>query len=191
MTFKRGYHSIFMFLLISQFKRAKYLKKHNIMGSIGENCQFGPWLIPLYPELIRMGDNVLIHRSTKLIPHDGINTFLKRIYPNADFGHGEKLEPIEIGNNVSFSYNTVVVGGVKIGNNVLITAGTVVESDIPDNSVVQGVPGKVVGKLSMYSAVRQMKKDECPVIKNQHLTEQDINDAWKRFDEAREKKAKA
>ena len=37
-----------------------------------------------------------------------------------------------------------VVGGVRVGNNVTIGANAVVTKDIPDNSVVGGVPAKIL-----------------------------------------------
>ena len=42
----------------------------------------------------------------------------------------------------------VLVGGVlavHIGNNVIVAAGAIVTHDIPDNSVVAGVPAKIIG----------------------------------------------
>lgn len=37
---------------------------------------------------------------------------------------------------------------VSIGNNVIIAAGAIVTHDIPDNSVVAGVPAKIIGTYS-------------------------------------------
>jgi len=57
---------------------------------------------------------------------------------------------VTIGDNVSINSGAMIISNVRgkgrltIGNNVLIGAGTVVVSDIPDNSVVVGVPGRVV-----------------------------------------------
>lgn len=40
----------------------------------------------------------------------------------------------------------LVIGAVKIGNNVSIGANCVVTSNIPNNSVVVGIPGKVISQ---------------------------------------------
>lgn len=39
---------------------------------------------------------------------------------------------------------------MKIGDNILIAAGSVVTKDIPDNSIVGGVPAKVIGSFDEY-----------------------------------------
>ena len=52
-----------------------------------------------------------------------------------------------IGDNVSLGANVVIIGGVEIGNNVSIGAGSVVVKDIPDNSVAEGNPAKVIKTL--------------------------------------------
>ena len=43
-----------------------------------------------------------------------------------------------------------LMSGVSIGNNCVIAAMAVVTKDIPDNSVVAGVPARVVKDLSAY-----------------------------------------
>lgn len=52
--------------------------------------------------------------------------------------------PVIIGDNVVMGANAVVLEGVKIGNGCVIAAGSVVIADVPDNSVVAGVPGKII-----------------------------------------------
>ena len=61
---------------------------------------------------------------------------------------GNKGFPM-IGDNVYISPGAKIIGKIKIGNNVLIGLNSVVVTDIPDNAVVLGVPGKVV---SLYGS---------------------------------------
>ncbi len=49
-----------------------------------------------------------------------------------------------IGNNVVIGAGAKVLGNITIGNNVQIGANAVVIKDVPDNSTVVGVPGRVV-----------------------------------------------
>ena len=50
----------------------------------------------------------------------------------------------DLGNNVIIGCGAKVLGPIKIGNNVKIGANSVVLKEIPDNSTVVGIPGKVV-----------------------------------------------
>jgi len=70
--------------------------------------------------------------------------------------HGDKKFP-KIGNNVFIGPGAKIVGGVKIGNNVAIGANSVVVKDVPDMSVVAGVPGKVIsadGSVGLVNNIR-------------------------------------
>lgn len=51
---------------------------------------------------------------------------------------------IVIGDNCYVGVGTTILGPVKIGNNVTIGAGAVVTKDIVDNSVVGGIPAKII-----------------------------------------------
>ena len=52
-----------------------------------------------------------------------------------------------IGNNVVVGVGAKILGPVKIGDNTRIGANSVVIRDIPPNSVVVGIPGKVVFRV--------------------------------------------
>ena len=57
---------------------------------------------------------------------------------------GVKKENTIIGNNVWIGANASIMAGVKVGNGCVIAAGSVVTKDIPDFSVVGGVPAKII-----------------------------------------------
>ena len=58
-------------------------------------------------------------------------------------GSGKPGVPI-IGNNCYIGPGAKIFGGISIGNNVAIGANAVVFKDIPDNSTVVGVPGRIL-----------------------------------------------
>ncbi|MDR3205506.1 MAG: serine O-acetyltransferase [Candidatus Methanoplasma sp.] len=51
-----------------------------------------------------------------------------------------------IGNRVVFGANATVLGDIVIGDDVRIGAGSVVLKDVPPNSTVVGIPGKVIAR---------------------------------------------
>lgn len=54
---------------------------------------------------------------------------------------------IQIGDDVWIGGNVSILPGITIGHNVVVGAGSVVTHDIPDNSVVVGVPGRIIKRL--------------------------------------------
>ena len=49
-----------------------------------------------------------------------------------------------IGDNVYIGAGAKILGPVKVGDNSVIGAGAVVLNDVPENSIVVGVPAKVI-----------------------------------------------
>lgn len=49
-----------------------------------------------------------------------------------------------IGDNVYIGAGAKILGPVKVGDNSVIGAGAVVLNDVPENSVVVGVPAKII-----------------------------------------------
>lgn len=184
---ERMYHSIRLLLLRSPAKKAAYLKKHDILGAIGENCKWGPWLLPIYPKLIRLGNNVHVHKTAKIGTHDMLNRFLKTRNPEYDFGHTEKLGCVELMDNVYISMNVIVMPDVRINKDCIISAGSVVTSDIPENSVASGIPAKPTGRFDMFLALRKMSKGQRVVFKNQELDDKLALEEWDRFTKRRDK----
>ncbi len=57
-----------------------------------------------------------------------------------------RLEPVEIGDYVFIGPRAIILPGVKIGKGAVIAAGAVVTKDVPEFSIVGGVPAKVIGE---------------------------------------------
>lgn len=55
--------------------------------------------------------------------------------------------PIHIGKNVWIGANATILPGVSIGDGAVIAAGAVVTKDVDKNTVVGGVPAKVIRKI--------------------------------------------
>ena len=54
---------------------------------------------------------------------------------------------MKIGNDVWIGGNVTILPGITIGNNVVVAAGAVVTKDIPDNTLVAGVPARPIRTL--------------------------------------------
>ena len=67
------------------------------------------------------------------------------VYPGVEIGHKNIGEgcPV-IGDNVFIGAGVKIFGNIRIGNNVTIAANSVVLHDIPDNSIVGGIPAKII-----------------------------------------------
>jgi len=50
-------------------------------------------------------------------------------------------------NGASIGSSSTILCGVTIGENAIVGAGAVVTKDVPPNTVVAGVPAKVIKKL--------------------------------------------
>ncbi len=183
----RLYHSIRLLLCRRPKKRAEYLKKHHILGGIGENCKWGPWLIPLYPELIILHDNVHVHKTARIVTHDMLNRFLKQRDPDGDYGYSEKLGCVELMDNVYISMNVTVMPNVRIGKDCIISAGSVVTSDIPENSLAAGNPAKVTGRFDLFVALRKMGRGQTSNFRNQEIPQELAEAEWEKFYRRHEK----
>lgn len=74
---------------------------------------------------------------------------------------GRQLDPLGvpvIGDDVYISAGARILGDIKIGNNVIVGANAVVINDVPDNSVVAGVPAKVIRVVdgSIYDLLKNV-----------------------------------
>jgi acetyltransferase-like isoleucine patch superfamily enzyme len=56
-------------------------------------------------------------------------------------------DPIEIADDVWIGSGCRILSGVKIGRRVIVAAGAVVNKSIPSNSLVAGVPAKVIKQI--------------------------------------------
>lgn len=65
---------------------------------------------------------------------------------------------IMIGNDVWIGLDSIILYGCTIGNGVTIAAGAVVTQNVPDYSVVAGVPARVVKMKCSDDEVKKMNK---------------------------------
>ena len=133
-------------------KEEKHLRKYR------ENVMIQSRKIPLYPELIYIGNNVRMASNVSFITHDVTYNMLNNLPKYAEEGYSfqEKKGKIVIGDNVFIGANSIVLYDVTIGSNVIVGAGSVVTKDIPDGTVCAGVPCKVIGEFEDFVEKRRI-----------------------------------
>ena len=110
------------------------------------------------PYLITLRKNCRISSNVNFVNHDG-GTHAFRCWPK--YSHVVKYGKIEIGENSFIGAESTIMPGVKIGSHCVIGAGSLVTKDVPNNSVVCGVPAHFVCTTEEYAekCLAQMPED--------------------------------
>ena len=116
--------------------------------NLGKNVRFygmKPTMFSTEPWLITIGDDCYITANCLFVTHDGGTLILRKEVPDL-----ELTAPIEIGNDVYIGINTTILPGTKVGNRCIIGACSLLKGEYPDNSVIAGVPAKVIKTTDEY-----------------------------------------
>jgi maltose O-acetyltransferase len=128
------------FLQYGDLPTSFYVKRGMKVGK-NFNRQTGTRLDPSNCWLIEIGDDVIIGNKVQLIAHD---FSIMHHTGYARFGR------IVIGDRVFIGANSTILMNVHVGNDVVIGAGSLVNKDVPEGSVVAGVPAKVICSTAEY-----------------------------------------
>ena len=145
------------------WKRARYLKKKKVFLSMGEKCYYHTRDIPAEPYLVKLHNDVRIAAGVRLITHDITSYMINNIPEYAEFGKAHYyMGTIEICDHVMIGANSLILPNAKIGPNVVIGAGSIVTKDIPPNSVVAGVPARVICSFDDFAKKRIEETKNAP-----------------------------
>ena len=110
-------------------------------------------------ELILVGENSNVQDGCVLHTDMGSPLTIGR---NCTIGHKAMLHGCSIGDNSLIGMGATILNNATIGRNCLIGANALVAEGkvIPDNSLVMGMPGKVVRELDAEAVARLPKAAE-------------------------------
>lgn len=111
---------------------------------VGKNCKIQAFAF--IPSGVVLEDEVFIG------PHV---CFINDRIPRATTKTGElksqedwRLEKTVVKMRAGIGANATIMCGVTVGENAIVGAGSVVTKDVPPNTIVAGVPAKVIRKVS-------------------------------------------
>src|SRR3990172_6411660 len=119
----------------ARLRKGAHLKSHVHMGNFGEvkDSTLG--------EGVKMGHFSYVGNATI-----GANTNIGAGAITCNFD-GEKKHPTEIGEDVFIGSDTMLVAPLKIGDGARTGAGAVVTKDVPEDTLVVGMPARAIRKL--------------------------------------------
>lgn len=131
-----------------------------IIGNpVDESTTVFPPFYTNFGRFIRLGKNVFINHTCSFLDIGGIT-----IEDDVQIGPSVKitsenhpldpagrktvlLKPVVIKRNAWIGAGATILPGVTVGENAVVAAGAVVSRDVPPNTVVAGIPAKVVKTL--------------------------------------------
>ncbi len=107
---------------------------------IGKNCKISSHTFIC--EGVHIDDNVFVGHNV---------TFINDKYPRSTSDSGElqteadwKVEETYVKKGASIGSSSTILCGITIGENAIVGAGAVVTKDVPPNTIVAGVPAKII-----------------------------------------------
>lgn len=100
-------------------------------------------------EQIQIGKSTNIQDGAILHGDPGQPTILQDY---VTVGHRAVIHSAQIGTGSLIGIGAIVLDGVKVGSGCIVGAGSVVTKDVPDRSLVMGIPAKVIRPVSEEEA---------------------------------------
>lgn len=111
-------------------------------ASVGKNCKISSHTFIC--EGVHISDNVFVGHNV---------TFINDKYPMSTNPDGSlqtesdwKVVETFVKRGASIGSSATILCGITIGENAIVGAGAVVTKDVPANSIVAGVPAKIIKK---------------------------------------------
>ena len=108
---------------------------------IGKNVYINHLCSMLDMGTITIGDNVLIGPKANILTEEHpVNPAERKAL---------MVRPVVIKNGAWIGAGATILPGVTVGENSVVAAGAVVNRDVPDNTVVGGIPAKIIKNIEI------------------------------------------
>jgi acetyltransferase-like isoleucine patch superfamily enzyme len=131
-----------------------FVMRHGLGIRIGSNVAIAPEaeFDPFYPELISIGDNVVIGMDSYILTHEFVpGTF--------------RFARVDIRDNAMISGFCVIRSGVTIGEGAQIAMKSFVNKDVPPYELWGGVPAKFIRKIPKPRKGKKAESDHSTPIR--------------------------
>lgn len=110
---------------------------------IGKNCKISSHTFIC--EGVHIGDNVFVGHNVTFIN----DKHPRSANPDGTMQTEEDWKVIEtfVKNGASIGSSSTIMCGITIGENAIVGAGAVVTKDVPPNTIVAGVPAKIIKEI--------------------------------------------
>lgn len=125
------------------------VRLHRLRGvKIGKNVHIGPMVTidDVYPNFVIIEDGVSIAGQNFILTHNKPLKYHKHL--SEAF-----LAPVIIKKNAWIAIGVIILPGVTVGEGAIVASGSVVTKDVPPNTLVGGVPAKVLKKFEMKDGI--------------------------------------
>ena len=113
---------------------------------INSGCKFIDWGGIFFGDDVLIGPNVVFSTvNHSMNPDRRKDSILKAIY---------------VGNKVWIGAGAIILPGVSIGDGAVVAAGAVVKNNVPEKTIVAGVPAKVIGNAEDEADIEARKRAE-------------------------------
>ena len=139
-----------------------------ILGSLGQSCLIDTSVYFRYPWKVHIGNNVAINKDVQIFPSilspDGKVTIgndvsiapgvliMAASHDYSSTALEDISAPVLIEDHVWIGARAIIFPGVTVGKYAVIGAGAVVTKDVPEYSVVAGVPAKIINRRVLKSS---------------------------------------
>jgi acetyltransferase-like isoleucine patch superfamily enzyme len=115
---------------------------------IGKNVHIGPMvrIDDVYPNFVVIEEGVSLAGQIYILTHNKPLEYHRNLSEAV-------LAPVVIKKNAWIAIGVIILPGVTVGEGAIVAAGAVVTKDVPPNTMVGGVPAKVVKEFEMENDI--------------------------------------